>query len=66
MLISFMLGQLTSLNFDQRTRVKSAEARLLLQFDPNQNAALTVLFFSLTDQILEISAQRDVSIGYIT
>ena len=63
----FLLNNVPSLSHDHRSRVRSAEARLTLIFEPhNNNPNLSCLFFSLTDEIIEITSERAVTKGFVS
>lgn len=64
----FLLNNVTSLSFtNYKPRTRSAEGRLTLVFEPdNTNPNLSCLFFTLTDEQVRISSERQVSKGFIS
>ena len=64
----FMFNDPRSLSFtNYKPRTRSAEGRLSLVFEAgNNNPNLSALFFSLTDEQVRISSERQVSKGFIS
>ena len=64
---SFDLGGYFNFNNDHMTKLRTGSGRISISFKESvKNENLTLLVFSLTDQVISISADRTVSKGYVS
>ena len=63
----FDMGQYISFDYDHQQKLRSGSGRLNLTFnDTSKNENLTLVIFTLTDEVITVSAERLVSKGYIS
>ena len=63
----FDMGQYVSFDYDHQQKLRSGSGRINLTFsDTSKNENLSLIIFTLTDEVISISSDRLVSKGYVS